>query len=226
MGQFSCLKHISDITELCFFSRSIIQNDKYPIPLNKILFTLFRRGYLKTILVEESPDNIQYADECKGTDRNPCDLIRYHFFRAESEDKIPTAEYGGYCDVRPDVGSIADAFITLETITSGGEDSYVYIPCRCSRETTIPLRDASAITREISGFPYLEKNHEETMCAQAALLGVVQYWQTKDPDFYKGINSAKAINRCAGVDENREGGLTSNEFSEFFCPVLILSCHF
>jgi len=218
MGHFSCYKHITTIPELLFFSRSIARRDDYPIPLNKILFTLYRRGFLSTILVESSPDNKQYSDECRGSEDDPRNLLRYHFFNASTSGTVATSAYGGYCDVRPD-GSIADAFITLDTITNGGNDSYVYIPCRSEFSLVIPMPDESTLTHTIGGFPYLEKNHKETMCAQAALLGVVQYWKYKNSGCFAEIYTARDINRMAGVSEDRKGGLNAAEIKEFFKQV-------
>ncbi len=215
MGNFSCFKHIEDIADLCFFSRSIVKSADYPIPLNKILFTLFRREYLKTILVEEAPANDQYLDECRGTHADPKYLIRYHFFKTADPSNLSPGIYGGYCDVRPE-GSIAEAFITTETITSGKDDSYVFMPCHSKMSIAVPLPDQSSMDCEIVGFPYTEKNHKETMCAQAALLGIVQYWQRKNPGSFLDVKSAKDINRLAGVDEDQTGGLDARQIKEFF----------
>ncbi len=217
MGVFSRFEHIKDdaVTEMCSLSRRIGLPDQHPIPLNKILFTLFRKGYLRTILVEENPRNLQFEAECSLDDGDSSSLRRYHFFKTEDESILNSDSYGGYCDVRPDA-SIADAFVTLYTITAGSKDSYVYVPCKMKQEVEVPLPDNLNLKLEVVGFPYLEKNRKETMCAQAALLGVVNYWKARSPGSFSSVNSAKEINELAGVPVDRQGGLSASEMAEFF----------
>lgn len=220
MGAFREIFHFTDenVHSLCSFISAIEPENRHSIPLGKILFTLFRKKYLRTVLTETNPKNPQYVAECKLSGGNSAVLIRYHFFNEENENHLTSETYGGYCDIRPDA-TIVDAFITLFTITGGKKDSYVFVPCRMEQSVDVPLPDGGLLAATVTGFPYMEKNHKETMCAQAALLGAVKYWKSKFPGSFSEVETAIDINRLAGVCEDRKGGLSAPEMTQFFHAV-------
>lgn len=199
MGTFLKTVHVIETHDLYEFLASIKCDNQTHSPFQRILFKLFRRGYLKTILIEQAPTESQYLDEAEYWQETDVDLFRYHFFRCEAE-ALKNVDYGGYVDLRPGTHSIAEAFITENIFSSGAKDTYAFIPCKMMKGVEIPTATGS-LGAEIKGFPFYEKNNKEMMCAQAAVLSIVDYWKHKNPEFFKNINSAADINESLAISK-------------------------
>ena len=224
MGTIEKVFHVTDLKGLCELLRFLGVHDTHPIPLHKILFTLKRKDFLSTIVVERNPECPQYAAECQIQERDCEGLRRLHFFCKVygEEELLPGAlvaeAYGGYCDVRPDSATIASALITERTVIHHHRDGYAFLCCRAHETLRIPTSDGSAAELRISGFHYMEKNRRETMCAQAALWGAVKYWREKAGIFT--VETTLDINKKAGLSEAEqtvaeERGLDPFEISHF-----------
>lgn len=216
----------SDLEDLFHFLNDLgIVKGPDTIPLYKILFTLHRKGFLATVLVETDPTSQQYADECRVAGKAEKGLRRLHFFAEKSDfafEKKGAFEdaYGGYCDIRP-TGTICSAFITAKTITNSEINSYAFIPASINQTLKIPIGPDKIIKAVVQGFHYMQKNGRETMCSQAALDGIVKYWQHKLSSAFQDVNSTIDINAAAGfsVEAQKakvtERGLSQAEINTF-----------
>lgn len=208
MGAVEQVFHITDLKGLCGLLRFLGAQDRHPIPLHKILFTLKRKEFLTTIIVENDPESLQYAAECRIQEKDPAGLRRLHFFRHNYSEGDLTREnmspdtYGGYCDVRPAGTTIAGALIIASTVIHDRGDGYAFLCCRASETVSVPTTSGPRTQLTVSGFHYMEKNGRETMCAQAALCGVVKYWHEKKNMF--SVQTSIDINKKAGVAESEQ----------------------
>ena len=218
MKNFSVVQ-ISSFSDIRGLLVDLKASDRHHIPLCKILFSLERKGFLNTIVVDHAATCGQFNAECEIIGEQPAKVVRLHFFgKAPQVDKH---SYAGYCDVRPG-GTIADAFITTKTVRNRETDSYAFIPSvvKCHLEFPLPEDPSKTGRATLYGFHYIEKNCRETMCAQAALIGVVRYWQSKDKALFPDIKSTIDINRLAGVSEDEQKsakprGLSPEEIGKF-----------
>lgn len=208
MGTIEQVFHITDLKGLFELLQFLGVNETHPIPLHKILFTLKRKDFLATIIVELNPDCPQYAAECLIQERDSKGLRRLHFFCEPYNPEelfsgtLTSKKYGGYCDVRPGTATIAAAVITEHTVMHNKSDGYAFLCCRAHETISMPTPSGAPVELTVSGFHYLEKNGRETMCAQAALCGVARYWHEKT-----GIFTAKTsieINKLAGLADSEQ----------------------
>ncbi len=179
---------------------------------------------METVLILPSSDSEQLTAECQFQRRSLELCRRILFFKGNplsSGESTPSIECGGYCDLRSD-GSVVEAFITTKTVKNAVSERYAFFPCAFTRNINVPLADGSSATFEVSGFHYIEKNKHETMCAQAALYGVVQYWQQK-AGLFKEVKTTIDINEQSGVSQddamlasNSGRGLSLDEIRIFF----------
>ena len=210
MGTIEKIFHVAELKELCEILRFLGVHDSHPIPLHKILFTLKRKDFLSTIVVEVDPECPQYAAECTIQEKSNDGLRRLHFFSQHYEPGDLTPEtlsseptYGGYCDIRPGTATIAAALITEHTVMHNKSDGYAFLCCRTHETVPVPIPSGAAVDLPVSGFHYLEKNGRETMCAQAALCGVVRYWHEKTGAF--AAKTSVDINKLAGLADSEQG---------------------
>jgi hypothetical protein len=192
--------HVHSVQDIWELLETLKVADRHHIPLCKILFSLERKGYLETVLLEKRASR-QLSAECRSQKRPADPCRRLHFFKGDpraADAPAGGADYGGYCDMRPD-GTVVEAFITTKTVRNLPSDSYAFLPCSFTRTIQVAPGGKTWGAYEVNGFHYIEKNRRETMCAQAALYGVIRYWQEKDAVFFKGVRTTVKINRQAGV---------------------------
>ncbi len=212
--------HCDKLENLLDFLREFGFSDKHYIPLNKIFHTLARKGFLKTVIVEDKV----FTDESKAEAalyQDTSSLIkRLHFFSKEikkiEEVKYCGDNYGGYCDLRNDEISVMEAYITKDAIFRP-KDTYAFLCCKMKHSTIISAEEVET-NLNVSTFPFLEKDHKGVMCSQASILSLIKYWNDRCPDMFSSLDVSE-LNRKAGVPQSqiKKGrGLYPLEIWNFF----------
>src|SRR5260370_786193 len=107
---------------------------------------------------------------------------RFHFFhgavKADAISDHDVEHYLGFCDLRPD-GTVARGFIS--ELSVGHNDTYSCFVCRLTEQVSL----AGGKVAKVTGFPHTEKDGGVVMCAQAAISGVIDFWNHKRPGSFK-----------------------------------------
>lgn len=218
--------HCDSAAEFMSLEKELGVTDDHHIPLSKILHTMGRKNYLKTVIFETEVPNVESAAESAFYASPNKTVDRLYFFSSYMTKIDDIKEYpescGGYCDLRPTTRTVLVAYIIQNAVIRSERETYAFLTCFMSK--IIPFFDDkgnSLPPARIVTFPFYEKDKHAVMCAQAALLELAEFWNYRYPDMFK-IKNAIELNRKSGVKdieilENKEGrGLTPAEITKFF----------
>lgn len=215
--------HCDTLRKLILFEQELGVKDYHRIPLSKILHTLSRKGYLRTILWEKDVITDASREEALFYEYENANIDRLHFFSTKidtPEDiRLNPASYGGYCDLRPKTRTVLSVRITENVVKRPGKETYAYICCSISHSAKLQAKDIPL--PEIATFPCCEKDKHGVMCSQAAMVGLIEFWNYQCPEMFK-TKTAIGINRKLGIPDKevKEAsggrGLCLNEIYRFF----------
>lgn len=182
--------------------------------LHRILAMAFANG-AKTLVEEESPDEIEYAAEYKAlfqyvtSYRDKKTPRRLHLFAND----VPNAEalkaaprYMGYLDLRPfNEPSICWAVLDI-AILCGLDKGVQYLFVTCSKKYS---HTVGGTTFEWRGFPYLQQEGVSVRCAQAALSIMSDYTGTRLPGPH--FTGETALDSDTAAREIPSAGLTARQ---------------
>jgi hypothetical protein len=175
------------------------------LPLRKILNTLGRKGFLETVVWEKRVENPEYSEECRLSGKPDGKVDRLHFFSKKltsiGDLKSAASDYGGYCDLRLKSRTVVGAYITNRSILRPGEDTYAFLCCTMSKDVLIQDRNGGELFHaKVLTYPFFQKNDDQLMCSQAALLTLTEYWNDQKPGMFSA-RTVSEINKKTGVAE-------------------------
>lgn len=176
--------------------------DCHRLPLRKVLYSLARKGYLKTVVLQRGVETKESQHEATLYGAGTSVVDRLHFFATAFDSvndlKVENNQYGGYCDLRLNTRSIVSSKITSAVIIRPRAETYAYLSCAMEYASKLAVANKVIELPPITTFPCAEKDQRAVMCAQAALMGLVEYWNERSPGMFKNTTAIE-INRTAGV---------------------------